>query len=139
MKIGIDASCWANQRGYGRYTRELLRTLLSSDKRNEYRMFLDKETALLSTDLPEGVEQVVVGTAEAATQAASASGRRSIKDLWAMRQAVHQHGQDLDVFYFPSVYTYFPVKTKAKVIVTIHDTTAERYPHLIFPNWQSPP
>ena len=38
MKIGIDASCWANQRGYGRYTRELLRTLLSSDKRNEYRI-----------------------------------------------------------------------------------------------------
>lgn len=137
MKIGIDASCWANQRGYGRYTRELMGTLLSADTRNEYRLFLDSETASLSGDLPEGVEQVVIGTTEAATQGASASGRRSIKDLWAMRQAVNRYGQDLDIFYFPSVYTYFPIKTSAKVIVTIHDTTAERYPHLIFPNWQS--
>ena len=54
-----------------------------------------------------------------------------------MRSAVHRHGKDLDVFYFPSVYTYFPIKTRAKVIVTIHDTTAEKYPQLIFPNWTS--
>jgi glycosyltransferase involved in cell wall biosynthesis len=54
-----------------------------------------------------------------------------------MRQAVYRHGNDLDLFYFPSVYTYFPPKTRARVIVTIHDTTAERYPKLIFPNRRS--
>lgn len=137
MKIGVDASCWANKRGYGRYTRELLSTLLDNDKENEYRFFMDRETAELSEDLPQNVEKIIVGTSEAATQAAAASGRRSVKDLWAMRRAVHKHGGDLDVFYFPSVYTYFPIKTRAKVIVTIHDTTAEKYPKLIFPNWSS--
>ena len=137
MKIGVDASCWANKRGYGRYTRELLGTLLDTDKENEYRFFLDSETAEISEDLPQDVEKVVVGTSKAATRAAAASGRRSVQDLWAMRRAVHRHGQDLDVFFFPSVYTYFPIKTRAKVIVTIHDTTAEKYPKLIFPNWSS--
>lgn len=137
MKIGVDASCWANKRGYGRYTRELLSTLLDNDQENEYRFFMDSDTAELSQDIPANAETVIVGTSEAATQAAAADGRRSIKDLWAMRRAVQKHGQDLDVFYFPSVYTYFPIKTNAKVIVTIHDTTAEKYPKLIFPNWNS--
>jgi glycosyltransferase involved in cell wall biosynthesis len=137
MRIGVDASCWANQRGYGRYTRELLNALLSLDRRNEYLLFIDKASALLADDLPAGVEQVRVETSKPATQAASAAGRRSLRDLWAMRQAVYQHGRDLDLFYFPSVYTFFPPRTSAKVIVTIHDTTAERYPRLIFPNWRS--
>lgn len=137
MRIGVDASCWANKRGYGRYTRELLSALLSADDQNEYLFFIDAESASQADDLPAGVSQVKVATSEAATQAASASGRRSLRDLWAMRQAVGQHGYDLDLFYFPSVYTYFPPKTRAKVIVTIHDTTAERYPKLIFPNRRS--
>ena len=137
MNIGVDASCWANKRGYGRYTRELLRTLLDLDSQNEYRLFLDSETVGQDYQLPEDVQKVIVRTSEAATKAASASGRRSLRDLWAMRRAVRQHGSDLDIFYFPSVYTFFPVKTRAKVIVTIHDTTAERYPELIFPNRRS--
>ena len=137
MKIGVDASCWANKRGYGRYTRELLRSMLALDNQNEYRLFLDADTAAQIDDFPNAAEKVIVGTSEAATSAASASGRRSLKDLWSMRRTVHQYGHDLDLFYFPSVYTYFPVKTRAKVIVTIHDTTAERFPNLIFPNWRS--
>ena len=137
MIIGVDANCWANQRGYGRYTRELLSALFDADQRNEYRLFIDAESAKQAADLPEGIPQVRVSTSEAATQAASADGRRSLRDIWAMRQAVNRYGSDLDVFYFPSVYTYFPVKTRAKVVVTIHDTTAERYPKLIFPNRRS--
>jgi glycosyltransferase involved in cell wall biosynthesis len=137
MIIGVDASCWANKRGYGRYTRELLRALLALDQQNQYRFFLDAATASQSDDLPEQAQQVVIKTSQAAAEAASASGHRSLRDLWAMRQGVHQSGQDLDLFYFPSVYTYFPFKGSARVVVTIHDTTAERYPRLIFPNWRS--
>ena len=137
MKIGVDANCWANQRGYGRYTRELLGALLAVDRENQYRFFIDAASAAQAGSLPDGVSVVEVSTSQAATQAASASGRRSWRDLWAMRQAVHQHGKDLDLFYFPSVYSYFPPKTRAKVVVTVHDTTAERYPQLIFPNRRS--
>ena len=137
MRIGVDASCWANQRGYGRYTRELLTALLALDQQNQYQFFIDDQSARQADGLPPGVSLVKVATSQAATQAASASGRRSLRDLWAMRQAVHWHGSDLDLFYFPSVYTYFPPRTRARVIVTIHDTTAERYPRLIFPNRRS--
>lgn len=138
MNIGVDVSCWANKRGYGRYTRELLRELLSIDAKNNYRLFLDNQTDAQSKDLPDTAraQRVVVKTSTAATQAASASGRRSLRDLLAMRRAVGEH-RDLDVFYFPSVYTFFPVKTKAKVVVTIHDTIAEQFPSLIFPNKRS--
>ena len=137
MKIGVDASCWTNKRGYGRYTRELLNTLLNLDDQNEYRFFLDEETARLSEDLPESAQRVIVKTSQAASQAASASGHRSLRDLWAMRRAVHRQGQDLDLLYFPSVYTYFPPKGRTKTVVTIHDTTAERFPKLIFPSLRS--
>ncbi len=137
IKIGVDASCWTNKRGYGRYTRELLSTLLAIDQQNEYLLFLDAQTASQSDDLPERAHRITVETSQAAVEAASASGHRSLRDLWAMRRAVHKYGQDLDLFYFPSVYTFFPLRCRAKVIVTIHDTTAERYPRLVFPNWRS--
>ncbi len=137
MKIGVDASCWANKRGYGRYARELLRALLACDQQNIYRFFLDSETAQEVADLPERAQTVVVKTSQAATRAAGAAGRRSLRDMWAMSRAVQQRGRDLDLFYFPSVYTYFPLHTQAKVIVTIHDTIAEHYPRLIFPNRRS--
>ncbi len=137
LKIGVDASCWMNKRGYGRYTRQLLRTLLTLDHENEYRLFLDAETARRSTDLPERANRVIVETSRPAALAASASGHRAWRDVWAMRTAVHHRGRDLDLFFFPSVYTFFPLANHPKVIVTIHDTIAERYPKLIFPTWRS--
>ncbi|MEO5904557.1 MAG: glycosyltransferase family 1 protein, partial [Gemmatimonadaceae bacterium] len=62
---------------------------------------------------------------------------RSLLDLWRMRRAVAAWGEKLDVFYFPADYTYFPVSTPARVIVTKHDMTDRRMPELLFPNWKS--
>ncbi len=136
MKIGVDASCWMNKRGYGRYTRELLRAMLTLDQENEYVFFMDSETARESEDLPEvgRVRQIIVETSQAAARAASASGRRSLQDVWKMVRAVRQHGRELDLFYFPADYTFFPLSTQARVVLTCHDTTAQRFPSLIFPN-----
>jgi glycosyltransferase involved in cell wall biosynthesis len=136
MNIGVDASCWANQRGYGRYTRELLREAMAMDRANRYCLFLDRATADQCDDMPD-VRRIVVETSAAATQAAAASGRRSLRDLWAMRRGVAEHRDGLDLFYFPSVYTYFPMPGGPKVAVTIHDTIAEHFPRLIFPNRRS--
>lgn len=135
ITVGIDASCWLNRRGFGRYTRELIGAMLRSDHDNTYVLFLDAATARESNDLPdiERARRVIVGTGAAAARAASAAGRRTIRDLWAMRRAVAQH-RDLDVFYFPSLYTYFPIKTRAKVVVTKHDMTDRRFPNLLFAN-----
>ena len=70
-------------------------------------------------------------TREAPFRAAAASRRRSLRDLWTMARVVS--GASLDVLFFPTVYTYFPVRTNAKVIVGIHDVIAEDFPTEVFP------
>jgi glycosyltransferase involved in cell wall biosynthesis len=132
MQIGVDANCWANRRGYGRFTRELLHALLQADRQNTYWFFLDADTKRQAAGIPDSAQQVIVPTTRAAVEAASASGRRSVSDLWAMGEAVRRHRPALDLFYFPSVYSFYPVRIKAPVAVGIHDTIAERYPELVF-------
>ena len=132
MQIGVDANCWANRRGYGRFTRELLRALLQADRRSAYCFFLDGGTKQQAADIPDSVKQVIVATSRAAVEAASASGRRSLRDLWAMSEAVRRHRPALDLFYFPSVYTFYPTRIKAPIAVSIHDTIPERHPELVF-------
>lgn len=137
MKIGVDGSCWANKRGYGRYARELLRAVFALDRQNEYVLFLDADTAYRGEDLPERPQRVIVDTTRAATQAASADGHRSLRDLWAMQTAVHRRRRELDLFYFPAEYTFFPLRDRLRTIVTIHDTTGWQYPGLVFPTWRA--
>jgi glycosyltransferase involved in cell wall biosynthesis len=134
MKIGIDATCWGNKRGFGRFTRELLEALLEVDETNEYLFFIDSDTNESET-IPSRVAKIVVNTDVSPMQAASAESRRSIKDLWAMSRVVFRH--KIDVFFFPAVYSYFPVFNRTKIIVTIHDVIADHNPELIFPNAKS--
>ena len=131
MNIGVDACTWSNKRGFGRFTREILRSLTAIDHKNDYWFFVDKETSMGNV-FPDGVEVVVVDTDVSPTQAASASGRRSIGDLWAMTRKVRQY--DLDLFFFPTHYTYFPILNRTKIIGAFHDMTAKRFPDEIFPN-----
>lgn len=139
MRIGIDASCWGNKRGFGRFTRELLEAVLEVDGANEYLFFIDSNTAEEITDrktpLPEQAQTVIAKTGTSQLKAASADGRRSVKDLWAMSRAVGKH--KLDVLFFPAVYSYFPVFNRTKIIVTLHDVIADHNPKLIFPNRKS--
>jgi len=139
MKIGVDASCWVNKRGPGRYTRELLRALLTLDQQNDYWLFLDAETARQCEDLPESERalRIVVQTSQAAAHGASASGHRSLRDVRTMGRAVRQFRHGLDLFYFPSVYTFFPLRRLPKVVVTIHDMIPKHYPDLMFPHWRN--
>lgn len=139
MRIGIDASCWLNRRGFGRYARELVQALLRVDTRNEYVLFLDETTARDADALPseQQATRVIVRTDAAAAQAAAADGSRTIRDLWRMRRAVASWRDRLDVFYFPADYTYFPIDTPARVIVTKHDMTDRRVPELLFPSRRS--
>lgn len=38
-----------------------------------------------------------------------------------------------DVFFFPTLYSYFPLLQRKPCIVCYHDATAERFPELLFP------
>lgn len=133
MRIGVDAACWSNLRGYGRFTRALLTATLSLDQKNQYVFFIDHDPT--EYPLPAGVEVVRVAAARPAVQAASADGRRSLKDVWAMSRAIG--GENLDLVFFPSVYTYVPLLTGVPKLVTIHDAIPELHPELVFPSWQS--
>ena len=135
MRIGFDASCWMNGRGYGRFTRGLLQAMLAANVArgapHEIVLVLDRASADCD-DLPTGVEWSVATTDEAAVQGASSAGRRSLRDLRAMRTAAVR--AELDVLLYPTVYTYFPPPPHVPTLVTIHDTIAERFPRLVFPN-----
>lgn len=130
MRIGVDASCWSNKRGFGRFTRELLGALVEQDSRNEYVFFVDSQSRC-EWDLPSSATVVVATTNASAVESASASGRRSLGDVWSMSRAVWRN--KIDIFFFPTVYTYFPIFNRTKIVLTIHDVIAEHHPELIFP------
>lgn len=129
MRIGIDASCWTNRRGFGRFARELLRAVARLDSDDEFVLFADRPTAE-SADFPDGWRVVIGETSAAASVAARSDGRRSLRDLWTMRRIVQR--EPLDLFYFPAVYSYFPLAGRVPCMVTFHDAIAETMPKLIF-------
>jgi len=129
VRIGIDGGCWLNRRGYGRYARSLLKAIASRNDGDKYVLFVDPETAR-DPSLPPCFETVVVATRRPPAEVASSSGRRDLMDLWRMAWAVARH--PVDVFFFPSVYTFFPLLRPVKSVVAIHDVIAERHPRQVF-------
>lgn len=134
MQIGIDACCWGNKRGFGRFTRELIGALLEADDRNDYLFFIDSETTDID-DIPARARKITAKTNFSQVKAAAADGRRSLGDLWSMSREVLRH--KLDVFFFPAVYSYFPIFNRTKIVLTLHDVIADHHPELIFPNGRS--
>ena len=135
MRIGFDATSWGNGRGYGRFTRGLLGALQTANAArgdpHEIVLILDGSAETL-VGLPRDLERVVAPTAATTLDAASSSGRRSIGDLWRMRDAAGL--ARFDLLLFPTVYTYFPPPPRVPTLVVIHDVIPERFPRLVFPN-----
>ena len=132
MRVGIDACCWSNERGYGRFARELLRAMAPLAPGDEFVCFLDRWTRdRFDLELPN-VSVVCVDQAASPSRAASARGFRSPSDMLRLSRAVH--AEPLDVFFCPSVYTYFPLPLRLPAVITIHDAIAERYPKLTLPS-----
>jgi glycosyltransferase involved in cell wall biosynthesis len=130
LRIGIDGTCLASGRGYGRFLRELLPPLLADRGAHEYVLFVDEATAR-EIELPDmPIERLRTGEAQAG--AASASGARSPFDLFRMGRGVAEHA--LDVFYFPSVFSWFPIPKALPIALAIHDTIPERHGAIVFPH-----
>ena len=132
MRIGVDATCWANARGYGRFARELMRAMVVEGSGHEFVCFMDDRAARCFDLSGAGVRMVVVPQSMSPTRAASAEGSRSVSDMWRMSRAVAR--QELDVFFSPSVYTYFPLPPSLAAVITFHDAIADRYPELTLPS-----
>lgn len=132
MRIGVDATCWANARGYGRFARELLRAMVVEGASHEFVCFVDDRAARCFDLSGASVRMVVVHQTASPTTAASAAGSRSVADMWRMTRAVAR--EELDVFFSPSVYTYFPLPPSLAAVITFHDAIADRFPSLTLPS-----
>ncbi len=131
MRIGVDATCWANGRGYGRFTRSLLAAMARLAPGDEFICFLDAASAArFDLDLPN-IRPVRVMQGQAPTEAASADGYRAPADMLRLTRAVWR--EKPEVFFSPSVYTYFPLPPGQPALVTVHDAIAERFPELTLP------
>ncbi len=132
MRIGVDGSCWANGRGYGRFTRELLAAVVRRAPEDEFTFILDPLADQHFSLAEPNVRRIRVAQSAAPTEAASADGSRAPGDLFRLTRAVW--AEPLDVFFSPSVYTYFPLPPRRRAVVTIHDAIADRFPELTLPS-----
>lgn len=129
MHIGIDGGCWSNRRGYGRFLRELLDALSAMDTTNEYSIFLDA-AGYSSFHLRDRFHPVLVSTSQSVEAAARADGHRPVKDMLRMSRAVMR--SRLDVFFFSSVFSYFPLIRRVPMVLGVHDTIADKNPRFSF-------
>jgi glycosyltransferase involved in cell wall biosynthesis len=135
MRIGVDATCWANPRGYGRFTREIVPVMAALAPDDRFICVLDRRAADCFDLHAPNVELRVVEQSESPTTAASADGYRSPADMLRLTRAVAR--ERFDVFFSPTVYTYFPLPPGLKAVVTVHDAIADRFPALTLPNWRA--
>jgi glycosyltransferase involved in cell wall biosynthesis len=134
MRIGIDATSWANTRGYGRFTRELVEAMVAEGRGHEFVCFLDELSAAGFGLKAPNLTTVVVDQGTPLTLATASSSRRTVRDMLRFTSAVRRAG--LDAFLSPSVYGYFPLPPGLPAVVTVHDTLAQRFPKLALPTWQ---
>ncbi len=134
MRIGIEACTWANRRGYGRFTRELVSTMVRRHPEHRFVLVIDGHTAR-ECSFPEEAETLVVETKAQPTKAAAADGSRSLMDLWRMSRAISR--ARFDVVLFPTRYTFVPLFCRTPAVLTIHDATDVKQPRLLFPNWRA--
>lgn len=99
---------------------------------DEFLCFGDRRALeVWSCRLPN-VRLIEVAQRVSPTVAAGADGNRSPADMLRLTRAVRRERPD--VFFSPSVYTYFPLPPRLRAVITVHDTIAERFPHLTLPS-----
>lgn len=128
LHVGIDATTWRNDRGFGRFTRELVTALAARNSGFRYTLFFDQP---INEAVPDGVAVVSASTRRTLTESAVGATSRSIGYLLRMGRLT-RHAR-CHVFFFPAVYSYFPLLSRTPCVVCYHDTTAERLPEYVFP------
>ena len=129
LTIGVDATTWWNKRGFGRFTRGQLGAMLAETRGHTFVLFVDQEP--VDEMLRPHVEVVRVQTSATVTDSAVADGSRGIGDLLAFRRAASS--RPLDIFWFPAVYSWYPISGRVPSIVTFHDAIAEHFTKLVLP------
>ena len=128
INVGIDASSWDNERGFGRFTRSLVEALARRDTGFHYTLLFDTPTP---RPVPDGVSVALAGAGQSMAEASSGKGVRGGGDMLSQSRAAARLGSD--VFFFPAVYSYYPILNRVPKVICFHDTIPERFPDLIFP------
>ena len=128
VHVGVDATSWVNDRGFGRFTRELTTALAARQSGFRYTLLFDREP---STPLPTGVGVLCASTQRTLNETAVGASSRSPRYLWAMGRLARR--ERFDLVFFPTLYSFFPVLSATPCVVCFHDATAERMPELLFP------
>ena len=128
LHVCVDATSWVNDRGFGRFTREMLKALLGRDEGFRYTLLFDQ---LPDEPLPTGAEVLTARTDLGLNQSAVGSSARS--PAYFLKMARLASSVPYDVFFFPTLYSYFPLLQRKACVVCYHDATAERFPQLLFP------
>ncbi len=134
VRVVGDATCWTNRRGFGRFTRELLGAMARRSGEHELVLLIDESSAGRAC-LPPGIRVETVATDAAPAEQAAAHSSRSLRDLRRFRAAAARLRPG--AFFFPAVYSYFPVAAGPRAVVVLHDAIAENRPADIFPNRRS--
>lgn len=128
LHVCVDATSWVNDRGFGRFTREILKALLARDEGFRYTLLFDQ---IPEEPLPEGAQILSARTGVGLNQAAVGNSARSAS--YSLKMARLASSVPYDVFFFPTLYSYFPLFKPKACVVCYHDATAERFPKLLFP------
>lgn len=128
IHVGVDAGSWENERGFGRFTRNLMAALAARDSGFRYTLLFDQPP---TRPVPEGLEVRIAGSGTSMAEAASGAAARGGSDLLTMARAARR--LDCDLFFYPAVYSWFPLLARRPSVVCFHDTIPERFPELIFP------
>jgi glycosyltransferase involved in cell wall biosynthesis len=128
-RVGIDCTSWANTRGYGRFTRNIVRRLAELDCDRRYVVYTD-DTIAADSGLASLVEWRALRLSLPQGLARGGSSR-SARDLLRLARAATAGG--LDAFLFPSISTYFPVPG-VPTVIGVHDAIADTFPELTLPN-----
>ena len=130
MLVGVDATCWANERGYGRFTRELVR---GHGRRRppawRFRCFVDAarpcHASTWSPPMSRCLEVYAVGVADHRRR----GGRR--QPLAHRHAAAHPGGGRPSVrrlLLALGLHLSSRCRRGIRSVVTVHDAIAERFP-----------
>src|ERR1044072_7840864 len=128
LHICVDATSWVNDRGFGRFTREILKALLARDEGFRYTLLFGQ---LPEETLPPEAQILSARTNLGLNQSAVGSSARSPGYFLKMGRLAASVPSD--VFFFPTLYSYSPLLQRKPCVVCYHDATAERFPKLLFP------
>jgi len=129
MRIGIDGGSWTNRRGYGRFLRQAAAALSRADAGHRYLVFTDSQE-VAEQDWAPGFEPRYVELSREVAEAAGSGSNRALQDVLRMGYAVAR--EELDLFFFPTVYSYFPLLRPLKALVGVHDVIADDNPTFAF-------